>query len=332
MAYLRVIQNTNDNISLKRIINVPKRGLGDTTVSKAEGIANERGSSIYSVISNIGEGSSLSKSKAKLNEFTNMIDSFIAEKDKISLSVLLEHVLEKTEMIKQLEAEDTVEAKTRIENIKEFQSVILEFERENGETSLESFLESISLSSDVDSMDEEENAVLLMTLHSAKGLEFPIVFIPGVEEGVFPSARAMFDEFQIEEERRLCYVGMTRAMKVLYLLNAKTRTLFGNTSYNKPARFLSELDMNYAENVSPVRETKSVAPSFASASVFTLKDFNMGDFNFKEGDRVLHKKFGKGTIRKIEGEDEEAMVEIDFDNYGMKRLMAAYAKLAPCKD
>ena len=332
MAFLKLIQNSSDNVSFRRVINLPKRGIGNVTVNNIADEAENTGVSMYKMALDIEGNDRLKKSAGKIKPFTDIMEGFIREKENLSLSKLIEKVIEDTKIFDFYRLEESVQATTRIENVKEFQSVVLEFERNTGETSLESFLESISLSTDLDSMDEEENSVTFMTLHSAKGLEFPVVFMPGMEEGVFPGIKSMFDEVQVEEERRICYVGMTRAMKKLYLLNAKSRTLFGNTAFNKPSRFVDkELDMEFVENMSPANINSGFdaigSMGTRPTSQFRPLVYSDTDFNFKVGDRVIHKKFGNGTVSKIDGKDEERMIEINFDAYGMKRLMAAYAKL-----
>ncbi|HEY5585812.1 MAG TPA: DNA helicase PcrA [Ruminiclostridium sp.] len=248
ISYLRLIQNPVDNVSLKRVINVPKRGIGDTTVEAAEDIAIESGISIFSVISNAEECPTLRRAAQKLNNFSSMILKLRTMKQNMSISELLDMLIDDTGMLREYETEDTVEAQSRIENIKEFKSVTMEFEKQSEDSSLEEFLAKIALVSDLDNLKEEQDYVVLMTMHSAKGLEFPAVFIPGMEEGVFPGYRAITEgPEQLEEERRLCYVGITRAREKLYLSNARFRTLFGNSSYNKPSRFLSEIPENLVE-------------------------------------------------------------------------------------
>ena len=241
IAYLRLVQNPADDIALKRIINVPKRGIGATTVETAEGVAVKRKCSIFSMVSSASEIPELKKSAAKLESFVSIISSLKAVQEGLSVHEFISEVMEKTGILAELQLEDTVEAQTRIENTKEFISVALEFENQSEEKGLEAFLANISLVADIDSMEEEKDNVMLMTLHSAKGLEFPVVFMVGMEDGVFPSSRSIFDESELEEERRLCYVGMTRAREKLYMTNTFTRTLFGNTTYNKASRFLKEI-------------------------------------------------------------------------------------------
>jgi DNA helicase-2/ATP-dependent DNA helicase PcrA len=360
MAYLRVIQNPSDDIALKRIINVPKRGIGNATLSAAEEIAGQRGCSIFSIISSASEIPELQRAASRLQNFVHLISRLRALKDTVKVSELIETVTEQTGILKELQEEKTVESETRIENIKELVSVALEFEARSSATAgkpsdgfdelieegqgLEAFLSHTSLVSDIDNLNEENNSVVLMTLHSAKGLEFPVVFMIGMEEGVFPGYRSMFDENEIEEERRLCYVGMTRAKEKLYMTNTFHRTLFGNTSYNKVSRFIKEIPDELVEE--PAK--KMVKPSTISSITKqheSTKGYGVGLFkgtkpfalnsvkkpvqniSFNIGDVVEHKKFGVGTITSVEEENGDFKLEIQFNTAGMKRLMAAYANL-----
>lgn len=397
IGYLRLIQNPADNVSLKRVINVPKRGIGDTTVDSAEEIAVASGISIFSVISNAQELPALKRAAQKLDSFATMIMKLRTMKESMSISELLDNVIEDTGILREYETENTVEAQSRIENIKEFKSVALEFEKQNEENNLEEFLANISLVSDIDNLEEEQDYVVLMTMHSAKGLEFPVVFIPGMEEGVFPGYRAITEgPEQLEEERRLCYVGITRAREKLYLSNARFRTLFGNSSYNKPSRFLAEIPEELVEYpFKPSRnsfaktdsygwnQTSSSTPSWSGtqslsftsgpakpvsgtgslkdllnsnlisrgfggsnelqkSSASTNSTFGIASGNkpsrpvsssgsdssgFSVGDKVEHKKFGRGTISKITPDSGDQVLEIQFEGTGMKRLMASMANL-----
>lgn len=248
IAYMRLVQNPGDNVSLKRVINVPKRGIGDATVDNAEELAHQSGVSLFTIISNAEECPSLKRAAQKLGNFSLMINKFRTMKENMTVSELLDIVVEDSGILREYELENTVEAQSRIENIKELKSVALEFEKQSEDNSLEEFLAHISLVSDIDSLEEDQDYVVLMTMHSAKGLEFPVVFIPGMEEGVFPGYRAITEgPEQLEEERRLCYVGITRAREKLYMSNARFRTLFGNSSYNRPSRFLAEIPEELVE-------------------------------------------------------------------------------------
>ncbi len=367
VSYLRVIQNPSDNIGLKRIINVPKRGIGDATVGKAEDIANARNCSIFSIVASAAEIPELQRAASKLDSFTTMIAKFRVLKDHMKVSELIQEVINQSGILKELEEEDTIESQTRIENIKELISVAIEYEaREDGEEkTLEGFLENVSLVADIDNVEEGADNVILMTLHSAKGLEFPVVFLVGLEEGVFPGYRSIGDENELEEERRLCYVGITRAREKLYLTNAFSRTLFGNTTYNKESRFLKEIpaelvdDLNRKQSEAAAKmkagmmRTQPAQPMGSTgaaskvgpvggAGAGSLSDFKRafglrtaGEMqraaspatSFQIGDKVQHKKFGVGVITKVEKENGDYKLDIHFNGAGMKRLMAGFAGL-----
>jgi len=328
LAYLRVIQNPGDTISLKRIINTPRRGIGSTTLERAEEIASINEDSIYNVIRSSNLYPELQRASSKLDSFCNMIEEFTGMKDQIPVSELIGRVIEVSGLLSELEKEDTIEANSRIENIKELISVALEFEAQENSGGLEDFLAQISLVSDIDGFSDKEDSVVLMTLHSAKGLEFPVVFITGMEEGVFPSYRSVAYETQLEEERRLCYVGITRAKELLYLVNAKSRTLFGSTSFNLVSRFKEEVDSMLLEDANRTSSKGSVFTGGFAANGFIKQTKNeKPNFDFCEGDMVVHRKFGVGIIVSIEEVEDDFKVEIQFRKSGMKRLMAKYANL-----
>ena len=240
IAYLRLINNTKDNLSLRRIINEPKRGIGATSLDKIAAIAEINGLSMYDVIKD-AEKYGLNRVYLNSREFIQTIEELKIQKEELSISELVKLTLNKTGYTKALEMEDTVEAENRIENLEEFLTVAIEFEEQEAENSLSNFLEGITLSSDIDNLEEDQESVTLMTLHSAKGLEFPVVFLVGMEEGIFPGYKSISEPKELEEERRLCYVGITRAKQNLYLTCAKRRTMFGSTSYNSVSRFLKEI-------------------------------------------------------------------------------------------
>ena len=240
IAYLRLIQNGNDNLSLKRIINEPKRGIGKTSLEKVEQLAEATETSMYDVIKRADEFG-LNRVFLNSREFVNVIEELKSKKDELSVSEMIKLTLKKTGYTKALEQENTIEAENRIANLDELLNVAIEFEEEFAENSLQEFLEGITLSSDLDNMEEQEDSVTLMTLHSAKGLEFPVVFLVGMEEGIFPGYQSMMEPQELEEERRLCYVGITRAKENLFLTCSKQRTVFGSTSYNPTSRFLQEI-------------------------------------------------------------------------------------------
>jgi len=345
IALLRVVQNGNDDISLKRIINVPKRGIGKTTLDRIEQYAISENVSMYKIISMIDDYPELSRSGKNLKEFYYFIESMKAMAANTELVEFIEVLIDKSGIVKELEAEMTVEGKTRIENIKEFISVAREFELTAEEKpTLEDFLAHISLVADIDDPEEVGDRVVMMTLHSAKGLEFPIVFIPGMEEGIFPGYRSSSEEEELEEERRLCYVGITRAKEEIYLINAKSRMLFGSTTYNRESRFLREIPDQLFYRTEDTTQHE-VSGSFRKESTFIpggrvmdlsdlkarIKEFNRLSYDNAEsvnvGDRVLHKKFGEGTVKARVKESDDYRLDIDFDQYGMKRLMESYARL-----
>ena len=240
IGYLRLINNVKDNLSLRRIINEPKRGIGKTSLDTIQRIADEKGLSMYEVIKN-AQNYDLMRVYSNSREFVNIIEDLISKKDQMSVTELVKEVLNRTGYVKALENENTVEAENRIANLDEFLTVTMEFEEEFAENSLDEFLAGITLSSDLDDMEDAEDSVTLMTLHSAKGLEFPVVFLVGMEEGIFPGYKSIGDEKELEEERRLCYVGITRAKQYLFMSCSRQRTMFGSTTCNMVSRFLKEI-------------------------------------------------------------------------------------------
>lgn len=352
LAYLRVIQNPADNISLKRIINVPRRGIGNATIDTAEGIAVQKGCSIFSIISSAAEVQELKRAASKLSEFVSLVNGFRASAEIMPVSGLIGEVIERSGILKELQEENTEESLTRIENIRELVSSALEFEEQNEENGLEPYLASVSLIADVDSLKEDGESVVMMTLHSAKGLEFPVVFIVGMEEGVFPGYRSMTEDNKLEEERRLCYVGITRSKEKLYLTNTYCRTLFGATAYNKASRFLREIPRELVETsgegdgyrhaykngcnrnsgfngqafgkpASAFLQGRSGVPAYGDSAAKA----GLNGSDLKAGDAVEHKKYGEGVIIKVEKEKDGYVFEIRFKKAGMKRLMSAYANL-----
>ncbi|GFZ98000.1 ATP-dependent DNA helicase PcrA [Paenibacillus marchantiophytorum] len=255
LAYLRLISNPDDDISLNRIVNVPKRGIGGTTLDKVAEMAGRRGISLYAMLEEVDSLEINAKAKHALANFREMIDNLNRMVEYVSVTELTEKILEMSEYRLEMQRENTIESKARLENIEEFLSVTMDFEKRNEDKSLISFLTDLALIADIDTLDkdkpaEEQDAVVLMTMHSAKGLEFPVVFIIGMEEGVFPHSRAFADNEELEEERRLAYVGITRAEQELFLTCARMRTLFGRTAANAPSRFLQEIPKELMENVS----------------------------------------------------------------------------------
>ena len=262
IAYLRLIQNNADNLSLKRIINEPKRGIGKTSLDKIEQLAITNETSMYEVLKN-AEQYGLNRVYLNSREFINTIEELKSKIEELSVSELIKQTLKKTGYTKALEDENTIEAENRIENLEEFLTVAIEFEEEFAENGLREFLEGITLSSDLDNMEENEESVTLMTLHSAKGLEFPVVFLVGMEEGIFPGYKSISEQKELEEERRLCYVGITRAKSYLFLTCSRQRTIFGSTSYNPVSRFLKEIPQDLLEGYEEV---------FGSSEIKTNKE------------------------------------------------------------
>ncbi len=256
IAYLRLIQNTSDNLSLTRIINEPKRGVGKTSLDNIDMIAANSGISMYEVIKN-ADNYGLNRVFANTREFINTIEELKTKKDEIKVSELIKLTLNQTGYTKALELENTVEAESRLQNLDEFLTVAVEFEEESADNSLSEFLEGITLSSDLDGMEESEDSVTLMTLHSAKGLEFPVVFLVGMEEGIFPGYKSIGEPKELEEERRLCYVGITRAKENLFLTCSRQRTIFGSTSCNAVSRFIKEIPANMLEGYEEIEENRN---------------------------------------------------------------------------
>ena len=246
ISYLRLIYNPADNLSLKRIINEPKRGVGKTSIDNIAKLSEDSHISMYEIIKH-AEDYGLNRIFANTRDFIEQMEYLISKKEELKISELIKETLNKTGYTKALENENTVEAETRIENLEEFLTVAVEFEEESAENDLGEFLEGITLSSDIDGMEDEENSVTLMALHNAKGLEFPVVFLVGMEEGIFPGYKSIGEPKELEEERRLCYVGITRAKNYLFLTCAKQRTIFGSTTYNSPSRFLQEIPEEYLQ-------------------------------------------------------------------------------------
>lgn len=344
IAYLRVVYNPNDDVSLARIINEPKRKIGNATLEKARNIAREKETSLYDVISHADDYPEFKTAIKKLLSFSEIIQSLIKLKDTVTIEELTGRILNDTGYMPALVMEYTTESKTRIENLGEFISVITEFEKneETGNT-LGEFLENISLVSDIDGYDENEDSAVLMTIHSAKGLEFPIVFLSGLEEGLFPGMRSMESDDDIEEERRLCYVAITRAKEQLYITKTISRTIHGKTMPTTASRFFKEIPVEYLEDkttlqpkVAKVMQDLGVRNAAApKKEVYMTKGFGSSvkssgstDYSkFKAGDTVEHRTFGRGEILKATPCGNDCILEIQFESIGFKRLMAAFAKV-----
>lgn len=356
VSYLAVINNPSDNVRLQRIINVPKRAIGDTMFANVLEIAAGLGMSAFEVCERADEFQKTSRSASKLMGFTKMIRDFQeCIEDGMGLNDLLQEVLEKTKYLDFLH-EDIETYDDRVNNIKELSSMFIKYEEESEDANLSEFLEDVALISDIDSYNEDEDAVVLMTLHSAKGLEFPVVFIPGMEEGIFPGNQSMFNEEDLEEERRLAYVGITRAKKKLYLISSQQRMLYGQTSRNMPSRFLREIPSSVIDDQSVVARrstgftsahsgfssgarggsscTSSSKIGYARQSSNSAHKFGQAgnaaqksNVDYKVGDTVSHKSFGTGTILTITPMGGDMLLEVAFDKAGTKKMMANYARL-----
>lgn len=343
VAYLSVINNPSDTVRLRRIVNEPKRSIGEATLNTAEEIAAKSRSSMFQVFRDAGKYSALSRKAGALMSFAGIIDGLREAAKEEPLDLLLDDILEKTGYGAMLNAQGE-EGKIRMENIGELKSTMVKYEQANPEGSLSGFLEEIALYTDLDSMSDADDCVVLMTMHSSKGLEFPVVFLPGMEDGIFPSSRVLYEPMELEEERRLAYVAITRAKKKLYLTYATTRMIFGMTNRNRLSRFAEEIPADKLERSSeagyesrgfgsfgsrpergtvappPTRTTPTVgqAPASRASSV---------SVSFKAGDRVKHRVFGEGTVLSVTPMGNDNLVETIFDRVGTKKIMANFAKL-----
>ncbi|HWO52771.1 DNA helicase PcrA [Paenibacillus sp. FSL M7-1455] len=299
LAYLRLISNPDDDLSLARVINVPKRGIGDTSVAKLTAAAAERGVSIFQVLAVVDDLGFAGKTRNALVEFYDMIAALNQMVEYLSVTELTEKMLEMSEYRVEMQRENTIESRSRLENIDEFLSVTMEFEKNNEDKSLVSFLTDLALIADIDSMNDEDedqsDAVILMTMHSAKGLEFPIVFIVGMEEGVFPHSRAFLDNEELEEERRLAYVGITRAEQQLYLSCAQMRTLFGRTTANQPSRFLDEIPEELKEETGVARDRYRRGGNIGGS--YGGRGFGSGGSNFGRSNQTQTSSLSGSTAR-----------------------------------
>ena len=336
ISYMAVINNPADTVRLQRIINVPKRQIGDTMVGNILEISAGLGISAFEVCERADEFQKTSRSASKLIAFTQMIKHFQDCVDnKMPLPDLLQEVIDVTKYLDYLN-EDPETYEDRVNNLKELSSMFIKYQEESDEPDLSAFLEDVALISDIDSYNEDEDAVVLMTLHSAKGLEFPIVFIPGMEEGIFPGAQSMFSEEELEEERRLAYVGITRAKEKLYLINAQQRMLYGTTSRNMASRFLREIPMSVTDDVSTLTYRKPVQSKIPQSTSLSTNAHRFGQAgntaakptaDYKVGDTVLHKTFGEGTILSLQPMGNDILMEIAFSKAGTKKMMANFARL-----
>lgn len=340
IAYMRVVYNAGDDLSLTRIINEPKRKIGDATIEKVRAHANKIGTSCYDIITNVDLYSDLRTTAPRLKAFAELIRGLRQDATELSIDALAENIVDRSGYREMLINENTVEAKTRLDNIEEFLNVVREYSEDpTNDGSLGGFLESVTLVSDIDDYDQSQDYVALMTIHSAKGLEFPIVFLVGMEEGLFPGTNSAFEQEDVEEERRLCYVAITRAKEKLYVTRALSRFRYGQRTPAVESRFYNEIPEELTADASPVGAItrKSLAdvgfkilPSKGGMPQYEKKkepvvSVDMSDF--KPGDRVRHRKFGDGTVISAQAFGKDAILVIDFDSVGTKRLMAAFAKL-----
>ena len=333
LAYLRVLYNPFDDLSLLRIINVPKRSIGATTVSKLQDYARENGTSLFMTLTQLHLVDTIKgKTKEKLEEFGILIFTLVAEMDDKSVLDILEAILDRTGYLAQLEESTDPQDQARAENIGELLSVAKDFQDTNPTGTVEDFLEQVALVNDVDSFEQEESKVTLMTLHAAKGLEFPIVFLGGLEEGLFPHSRTLMNPEEIEEERRLAYVGITRAEKELYISNATTRTVFGRTSSYLPSRFIDEIPAELVDSLRAKRripdDIKPTVPrhmSVASRPVTKPIIRNEVIADWKVGDTAIHSKWGNGKVVDVSGEGAGMKLTIEFPTQGVRVVMAKFA-------
>ena len=348
MSYLKVVDSGMDDLSVKRIINVPKRGIGQTTINRLQEFAILNQMSFLDAVFNADEIPEVARALAKLHKFADMIEEFREYASEHEISELLEHILDVTQYRAELEAEGTDESISRLEDIEELFNDIAYYEEEEENPNLRDFLaekDMYTLNAGIDNLEDENNKVLLMTLHNAKGLEFNNVFLGGMEEGVFPVFGAMMsgDESEIEEERRLCYVGITRAKERLFLSAAKRRMLRGQTQYNRRSRFIDEIPGQYLDTEQRVSEQRVVKNTERPAKYqygakagkpYNLSDFKVkpvGELDYQVGDRVKHIKFGVGTVQEITKGGRDFEVAVEFDRVGRKKMFASFAKLKKVK-
>ncbi|GAE36270.1 DNA helicase PcrA [Halalkalibacter akibai] len=344
LAYLRLIANPDDDISLQRIINVPKRGIGATTVDKIGAYAIEQGISIFAALQEVEQVGLAGRTADKLKDFSKQLSHWVEMQEYLSVTELVEELLDRTGYREMLKNEKSLEALSRIENIDEFLTVTNEFEKQNEDKSLVAFLTDLALVADIDKLDEEnegkpKDAITLMTLHSAKGLEFPLVFLIGLEEGIFPHSRSLFEEEEMQEERRLAYVGITRAEKQLYVTNARLRTMFGRTNTNPPSRFINEIPEDCLESLNEVQQkqtpdwmksSRKAAPTTPTRNIERPRTIQTGgdQIAWSVGDKAAHKKWGVGTVVSLKGTGESLELDIAFPNpTGVKRLFAKFAPI-----
>ena len=344
LAYLKTIDNGKDDLAVRRIINVPKRGIGNVTLAKVQAYADSRDISFFEALEEAGEIPGLGKAALKIQPFVHLIHEMCLSLADMSMQDLIQAILDKTGYAEDLKNEDTDESEARLENIDEFINKAVTYEEGAEEPNLSGFLEEVALVADIDSVEDGDNRVLLMTLHSAKGLEFPYVYLAGMEDGLFPSYMSIAADDpteEIEEERRLCYVGITRAMKELTITCARCRMVRGETQYNNVSRFVREIpsELLARKSVMPREPKKPEVPQNTSyqkaKEAFRTKTFDPQQFkvvkadklDYTVGDQVSHVKFGKGTVLEITEGGRDYEVKVDFERFGVKKMFASFAKL-----
>ncbi|MFS0560692.1 DNA helicase PcrA [Terribacillus sp. 179-K 1B1 HS] len=340
LAYLRLIANPDDDISFERVVNEPKRGIGKTSIEKLQAYANEHEISLFDTLKEVDFTGVSAKAANALSEFGKMISNWGKQVEFLTATDMVEQVLEGSGYEEMLKAERSIESQSRLENLEEFKTVTKNFEQTNEDKSLLAFLTDLALIADIDSMDDDpssDDKVILMTLHGAKGLEFPVVFLIGMEENVFPHSRSQMDETEMEEERRLAYVGITRAEEELFLTNAKMRTLFGRTNMNPVSRFIGEIPNELLEGIQETKQNpfglqsrrQSPKPQEQKRVVRKPKPKSGADaLGWGPGDKAVHKKWGEGTVVKVNGEGEAMELDIAFPApVGIKRLLASFAPI-----
>ena len=344
LAYLKTIDNGKDDLAVRRIINVPKRGIGNVTLAKVQAYADSRDISFFEALEEAGEIPGLGKAALKIQPFVHLIHEMRLSLADMSMQDLIQAILDKTGYAEDLKNEDTDESEARLENIDEFLNKAVTYEEGAEEPNLSGFLEEVALVADIDSVEDGDNRVLLMTLHSAKGLEFPYVYLAGMEDGLFPSYMSIAADDpteEIEEERRLCYVGITRAMKELTITCARCRMVRGETQYNNVSRFVREIpsELLARKSVMPREPKKPEVPQNTSyqkaKEAFRTKTFDPQQFkvvkadklDYTVGDQVSHVKFGKGTVLEITEGGRDYEVKVDFERFGVKKMFASFAKL-----
>lgn len=342
LAYLKTVDNAKDDLAVRRIINVPKRGIGATTLSRVQDYASERGIGFYDALREAEQIPSIGRAAVKVEPFVTFIQTLRSKQEFLLPSELLKDIIESTGYVEELRNEGTDEAEARIENIDELITKVVSYEEENEAPTLSGFLEEVALVADIDSVDGDDNQVLLMTLHSAKGLEFPYVYLAGMEDGIFPSYMTITadDPTEIEEERRLCYVGITRAMKELTLSCAQQRMIRGETQYNKVSRFIKEIPRELVElgREFPEKKLKEIPMPTSYQQMkqafkqpaFIPKQFEVKKaqgLDYGVGDTVKHIKFGAGVVTDITEGGRDYEVTVNFDKVGVKKMFASFAKL-----